>query len=111
MGKGSKEIYRPFLFCFLNFIIVMKWVSLHHHSPRVHSYNKWLSHLKNRAATNRNRTLLSQKLKRELLKLKINGPPKQTKPNQNKPNQNKTKQNWNHKSPWPDGFTGEICQT
>ena len=36
-------------------------------------YRKGLTHLKNRATTNQNQTLHSQKLKRKVLKHKING--------------------------------------
>ena len=48
-------------------------LSLYDYQAKVSRYRKGLTHLKNRAATNENRTLHSQKLKRKVFKHKING--------------------------------------
>ena len=47
--------------------------SLHHHQAKASRYTKGLTYLKSSATTNQNRTLRSQKLKRKVLKHKING--------------------------------------
>jgi len=47
--------------------------SLYDYQAKVSRYRKGLTYLKNRATTNQNQTLHSQKLKRKVLKHKING--------------------------------------
>ena len=73
MGKGSKEINRFFINFLFYFIMVMKCLNLQDHQAKTHNYRKELAYLKNRATTNQNQTLHSQKLKRKVLKHKING--------------------------------------
>ena len=51
----------------------MKCLNLQDHQAKTHNYRKGLAYLKNRATTNQNQTLHSQKLKRKVLKHKING--------------------------------------
>ena len=51
----------------------MKCLSLHDYQAKVHSYRKGLTYLKNRASTNQNQTLHSQKMKRKILKQKVIG--------------------------------------
>ena len=48
-------------------------LSLYDYQAKASRYRKRLTYLKNRAATNQNQTLHSQKLKRIVLKHKING--------------------------------------
>ena len=50
------------------------WLSLYDYQVKASKYRKELIYLKNRATTtNQNQTLHSQKLKRDVLKHKING--------------------------------------
>ena len=48
-------------------------LSLYGYQAKASRYRKGLTYLKNRATTNQNQTLHSQKLKRKALKHKING--------------------------------------
>ena len=66
MGTGSKEINRFFF-------ILMMCLSLYDHQAKASSYRKGLTYSKNRAITNPNQTLHSQKMKRKVLKHKTNG--------------------------------------
>ena len=58
-------------------------LNLHDYQAKASRYRKSLTCLKNRTTTNQNQTLHSQKLKRKILKHKINGnhppPPKKNK--------------------------------
>ena len=65
MGKRSKKID--------SFFTLMMCLSLYDYQAKVSRYRKGLIYLKNRATTNQNQTLHSQKLKRKVLKHKING--------------------------------------
>ena len=69
VGKESKKIQILFFF----FFIFMMCLSLYAYQAKVSRYRKGLKCLKNRATTNQNRTLQSQKQKRKVLKHKING--------------------------------------
>ena len=51
----------------------MMCLSLYDYQAKASRYRKGLTCLKNRATTNQNQTLHSQKLKRKVLKHKING--------------------------------------
>ena len=51
----------------------MKCLNLQDYQAKTHNYRKGLAYLKNRATTNQNQTLLSQKLKRKVVKQKIIG--------------------------------------
>ena len=51
----------------------MMCLSLYNFQAKASRYRKGLTYLKNRATTNQNQTLRSQKLKRKALKYKING--------------------------------------
>ena len=51
----------------------MKCLSLQDYQAKTHNYRKRLTYLKNRATTNQNQTLHSQKMKRKILKQKIIG--------------------------------------
>ena len=53
--------------------MVMKCLNLQDYQAKTHNYRKGLTYLKNRASTNQNQTLHSQKMKRKLLKQKIIG--------------------------------------
>ena len=66
MGKESKKIQ------ILSFILMMH-LSLYDYQEKASRYSKGLTCLKNRATTNQNQTLHSQKGKRKVLKHKING--------------------------------------
>ena len=66
MGKESKKIYN-------SFFILMMCLRLHYYQAKASRYMKGLTYIKNRATTNQNRILHSQKLKRKALKHKING--------------------------------------
>ena len=48
-------------------------LSLYDYQAKASSYRKGLTYLKNRETTNQSQTLHSQKLKRKILKYKING--------------------------------------
>ena len=48
-------------------------LSLYEYQTKASRYRKGLTSLRNRATTNQNQTLHSQKLKRKVLKHKING--------------------------------------
>ena len=48
-------------------------LSLYDYQAKANKYGKGLPYLKNRATTNQNQTLCSQKLKRKVHKHKING--------------------------------------
>ena len=53
--------------------MVMKFLNLQDYQAKTHNYRKGLTYLKNRATTNQNQTLNSQKMKRKVLKQKITG--------------------------------------
>ena len=53
--------------------MVMKCLNLQDYQAKTHNYRKGLTYLKNRAITNQNQTLRSQKMKRKILKQKIIG--------------------------------------
>ena len=53
--------------------MVMKCLNLQDYQAKTHNYRKGLTYLKNRASTNQNQTLHSQKMKRKILKQKIIG--------------------------------------
>ena len=53
--------------------MVMKCLNLQDYQAKTHNYRKWLTYLNNRATTNQNQTLHSQKMKRKILKQKIIG--------------------------------------
>ena len=55
------------------FFTSMMCLSLYDYQAKASRYRKGLTYLKNRATTNQNQTLHSQKLKRKVLKHKING--------------------------------------
>ena len=55
------------------FLILMMCLSLYDYQAKASRYRKGLTCLKNQATTNQNQTLHSQKLKRKVLKHKING--------------------------------------
>ena len=65
MGKESKKIKTPLFF--------RMCLNLYDYQAKASRYRKGLIYLKNRATTNQNQTLHSQKLKRKVLKHKING--------------------------------------
>ena len=68
----------------------MMCLSLYDYQAKASRYRNGLTHLKNRATTNQNLTLHSQKLKRNVFKHKINGnhptPPPQKKRKEEKGN-------------------------
>ena len=66
MGKGNKKKIDYFF-------ILMMCLSLYGYQAKASRYRKGLTYLKNRATTNQNQTLHSQKLKRKVHKHKING--------------------------------------
>ena len=72
-AREVKKEIDSFLNFSLNFVMVMKRFSLQDHQAKTHNYRKGLTYLKNRATTNQNQTLHSQKLKRKILKHKTNG--------------------------------------
>ena len=51
--------------------MVMKCLNLQDYQAKTQNYRKGLTYLKNRASTNQNQTLHSQKIKRKILKHKI----------------------------------------
>ena len=53
--------------------MVVKCLNLQDYQAKTHNYRKGLTYLKNRATTNQNQTLHSQKIKRKILKQKIIG--------------------------------------
>ena len=53
--------------------MIMKCLNLQDYQAKTYNYRKGLTYLKNRASTNQNQTLHSQKMKRKLLKQKIIG--------------------------------------
>ena len=53
--------------------MVMKSLNLQDYHTKTQNYRKGLTYLKNRATTNQNQTLHSQKMKKKGLKHKING--------------------------------------
>ena len=53
--------------------MVMKCLNLQDYQAKTHNNRKGLTYLKNRASTNQNQTLHSQKMKRKILKQKIIG--------------------------------------
>ena len=55
------------------FFILMMYLSLYDYQAKASRYRKALTYLKNRAMTNQRQILHSQKLKRKILKYKING--------------------------------------
>ena len=65
VGKENKKIQ-------IDYFLIM-CLSLYDHQNKVSRYRKGLTNLKNRATTNQNQRLHSQKLKRKVLKHKING--------------------------------------
>ena len=64
---GKVRKYRFFFF------ILMMPLSLYDYKAKASRYKEGLTYLKNRTTTNQNQTLHSQKLKRKVLKHKING--------------------------------------
>ena len=56
-----------------HFFLLIMCLSLYDYQAKASRYRKGLTYLKNRATTNHNWTLHSQKLKRKVLKHKING--------------------------------------
>ena len=75
----------------------MKCLNLQDYQAKTHNYRKGLTYLKNRATTNQNQTLHSQKLKRKVLKHKING---------NHPTQKRRKEK--HRINWKTRFKMAI---
>ena len=65
MGKESKKIH--------SFFFLIMCLILYEYQGKASRYRKRLTYLKNRATTNQNQTLHSKKLKRKVLKHKING--------------------------------------
>ena len=65
-------------------------LSLYDYQAKASRYSKGSTYLKNRATTNQNQTLHSQKMKRKLLKQKING----NHPNKKKGRMEKQRINW-----------------
>ena len=65
MGKESKKILMLFF--------LRMYLNLFDYQAKDSRYRKGLTYLKNRASTNQNQTLHSQKLERKVLNHKING--------------------------------------
>ena len=68
----------------LNFNTVMKCLNLQDHQAKTHNYRKGLTYLKNRASTNQNQTLHSQKNEKKNTQAENNWRPS----NQNKERKN-----------------------
>ena len=92
MGNESKKIEIPFF-------ILMMCLSLYDYQAKASRYRKGLTCLKNRATTNQNQILHSQKLRRKGHEHKING---------NHPNQKRKEEKKKHRINWKTRFKMAI---
>ena len=98
----GRKIYILYRFIF----ILMRCLSIYDYQAKASRYRKGLMCLKNRATTNQNQTSHSQKLKRKVLKHKINGkhPIKKKKKKERKKKRRKEK----HRINWKTRFKMAI---